>query len=793
MKNREMTTMPIRLLLSVALTAVIAAPAAAQTGREKVSFRNVRVGYPPGPHNASPDEAVLGNRPPMFKAGAWTPILVDIQNTGRYDPATDGPAIVSVDVADSDDTLNTYSAPLPQFDEGGSASVILYTRPGSHYADITVRVQAKGRDICTPRQTSYSGLDANQLLYLALGSRLPGLKTPGGPSSPQPMGATSRAEVGLITRIVELPPLWFGYGSADVVILATSDRDFISGLVSDQSGRRAALAEWVRRGGKLIVCAGKNRDQFAGAPELLALLPMTVEGPYVAQEAALKWIDGGGASDDSTLANADGKPVEFTKLSARPDRPARVLMEGPTPSPLVVQAAYGLGRVTLVAFDPDVRPVLGWKGEANFWEQLLRGSGPGLATTQTGNQFGNLGGRYGGDQADEALLNYVNRLDQFEGVPVISFGWVALFILLYILVVGPLDYLFLKKVVKRLELTWITFPTVVLAVSAGAYFTAYHLKGSDLRINRIDVVDYDYQTKQAYGRSYLSIFSPRIQKYTIGFAPSEGWAGAPDDAATAGTVVSWFGTPKIGRQSFFRHSYEYARNAEGLLSVPINVWSTKGFQGEWVAPLDKDKPPFMHSVTHPPTQPTVIAGSVTNNLPVDLEDAILIYKGSVINLGTMLPGVPKVVSAGEPKPFRQWMQGGDSSIPEAGEVPRVNPGVSVASGPAQRLDVSVLFHEAAKNANEFNNGAMRDLDQSWRVSDANKDEVILVARLKQAQGAAQDINSGANNPSRLWLGKLPSDRKSNGQAEDLPQLQGTMRQDVYVRAFIPVVNNATRP
>ena len=229
----------------------------------KVSFRNVRIGFPPGPHTATPDEAMLGQRPPMYKAGAWTPIIVDVQNTGRYDPATDGPATVSVDVSDSDDTLNTYSVPLPQFDEGGSASAILYTRPGSHYADITVRIQAKGRDLCKPDQRNYSGLDANQLLYLALGSRMPGLKMPGQSQNQQPMQTQSRSDVGLITRVVELPTLWFGYGSADVVILATSDRDFISALVSDQSGRRAALAEWVRRGGKLVVCAGRNRDQFA--------------------------------------------------------------------------------------------------------------------------------------------------------------------------------------------------------------------------------------------------------------------------------------------------------------------------------------------------------------------------------------------------------------------------------------------------------------------------------------------------------------------------------------------------
>ncbi|MFN7135861.1 MAG: hypothetical protein ACK4N5_27600, partial [Myxococcales bacterium] len=65
-----------------------------------------------------------------------------------------------------------------------------------------------------------------------------------------------------------------------------------------------------------------------------------------------------------------------------------------------------------------------------------------------------------------------DRLEEFPGVSNLSFGWVALFILFYILLVGPLDYLFLSKVVKRLEWTWLTFPTLVLLVSLAAYFTA---------------------------------------------------------------------------------------------------------------------------------------------------------------------------------------------------------------------------------------------------------------------------------------------------------------------------------
>ena len=76
-------------------------------------------------------------------------------------------------------------------------------------------------------------------------------------------------------------------------------------------------------------------------------------------------------------------------------------------------------------------------------------------------------------------------------MPVVSFGWVALLIVLYILLIGPVEYFFLKRVLGRLELTWITFPIIVLTVSLAAYFTAYALKGRDLKVNKIDVVDVD--------------------------------------------------------------------------------------------------------------------------------------------------------------------------------------------------------------------------------------------------------------------------------------------------------------
>ena len=92
-------------------------------------------------------------------------------------------------------------------------------------------------------------------------------------------------------------------------------------------------------------------------------------------------------------------------------------------------------------------------------------------------------------------------LEQFPGVKLIPFGWVAFFIFLYILLIGPGDYLFLKKVLKRMELTWITFPTIVVTVSLLAYFAAYRLKGNDLLVNKVDVIDVDQAAGLVRGRT----------------------------------------------------------------------------------------------------------------------------------------------------------------------------------------------------------------------------------------------------------------------------------------------------
>src|SRR5207253_2772563 len=164
-------------------------------------------------------------RQSVHKPGAWTPDYISIINNGKYDPdpKKDGPGEVVVEVADCDDTTHSYTLPLPALDQPGDrADLIAYTRAGSSYSDFVVRVQTlAGRELCQPQKVSSSGIGSYEVLYLALGSNLPGLSLPGqaedrNPGNPNSTG--NRSDAARLTRVPELPPNWFGYDAADVVI-----------------------------------------------------------------------------------------------------------------------------------------------------------------------------------------------------------------------------------------------------------------------------------------------------------------------------------------------------------------------------------------------------------------------------------------------------------------------------------------------------------------------------------------------------------------------------------------------
>src|SRR5262249_20799603 len=159
------------------------------------------------------------------------------------------------------------------------------------------------------------------------------------------------------------------------------------------------------------------------------------------------------------------------------------------------------------------------------------------------------------------------------------------------------------------------------------YFTAYYLKGNDLKVNKIDVVDIDLSPAvdpqnpppRVYGTTWFTLFSPRIQHYTIGVEPAESWGVAGGQGAPS-TTLGWLGKPtdqwggmgRGGSQSLFRRTYDYADDLSGLVGVPIQVWATKSFSASWMVPSAGTTVPFSAEVKHAPGRPELLIGTVTS-------------------------------------------------------------------------------------------------------------------------------------------------------------------------------------
>jgi hypothetical protein len=414
---------------------------------------------------------------------------------------------------------------------------------------------------------------------------------------------------------------------------------------------------------------------------------------------------------------------------------------------------------------------------------------------------------FGQDQMASLQARLKHDIDTFGEIPPVSFGWVALFILFYIALVGPLDYFILKKLFKRLEFTWITFPVSVIIVSVLVYFAAYGLKGEELRINKIDLVEVDLvDSKQVYGSTWFSLFSPRVAAYTVGIEPASDTWTAPVPDGAPGPVVTLLEagdtTTRAGSQALFRRPYEYADEQVGLYRVPVPVWSTRSFKASWRAPLRAKTPAIGITDDAGPIRKarggSGLAGRITNNLAVKLTDVSLFYQYKWYNVGTLEPGERKQVeplfavdAQGQNREVGTWFT--DSTLapnlPLAPSGRLIDSSFKGSSARPYETIKPMLFFQAAQQLEKTNAG-LRRFDQSWRLRELMqypppdraryRDEVILVARAPLVCDAAEAATTHPVSPSRLWLNDLPGGERTR------PHIPGVLTQDTFLRVYIPV-------
>jgi hypothetical protein len=391
----------------------------------------------------------------------------------------------------------------------------------------------------------------------------------------------------------DLPADPLVYQSLDALVIRQASSDRLT------PSQRTALRTWIEQGGQLIVAGGPGwRRSIDGLDDLLP-----IDGLWTRQVKHLHAFEryAGVSPPEQDLLVTLGSPIEG----------ARVLLSQDG-IPMIVERWLGLGRVTFVGPDPGLEPFRSWPGAEGLWQRILVGGKPGLPTLDATNLAGSpLRGALG------------EMLDL--GLP--GTAWIVAFLIGYVGLVGPGQYLVLRRLDRR-EWAWIGFP-VLAAVAAGLLLGgAAILHGPDVRLAALSIVRIAEDAQAASQDTFVGLVAPTRGSYDL--ALTDGPVPRPLTDAPGGGTPPMTIEPGVGGGPTLLPDLHLEGRVPRALQLRTLVQAS--------APITADLK----------TANGRLEGSVRNTGRDRLEDAILIAAGEAIGLGDLAPGDSRPVSVSLP-------------------------------------------------------------------------------------------------------------------------------------------------
>src|SRR6266568_684085 len=582
MRAQRRCRLPARIALAGMLAATgLAGAAVGAVAGDGVTL-NVHVGYQD-----------------VVKAGEWMPVTIDARNTGA---GVDG-------TLELQEALNGQPGVtgLPLYHEsislatGSSKRIRAYVTVDANGVTITARIVQNGRVIVSKDAASAS---TTSTLIGVLSDQ---------PTSLDGFAAVHPASVA--ARVVHVR-------ADDIAESAIPLRAFdilaIDDFATDSltAGQKTAISDFVRAGGDLLLGTGAAwRKTLAGLSP--AILPMAVSG-----------------TTSVTTALLGGGPVEVA--TGTPTSAPAWLAAGA--QPLLLERRVGAGIVTLATFDWNQEPVAGWSGTGPLLRQVIAravfGSDSSNQTTLYGGGVGpvpfgvqsTIGTRSG------ALSSTLGNL---PGLDLPSLQLTGALVLLYVLLVGPVNYLVLGAM-RRRALAWVTVPLIAVIAAGGAYGAGVFTKGRSVQANQITILHLQPGWDRAYQETYTGIMAPSRGDYQ---ATITGSRLLISPIANNGAYdVSAFGT---GSRSGIRIDVDN----NNIMLPGMTAFALSGFATESLTSAPQ-------LAAHVQLVNGRLTGTIENHSDLAFTDAVLVMGDNFQTFGALRPGTTTSVSL-DVKPANQ--------------------------------------------------------------------------------------------------------------------------------------------
>ena len=588
-----------------------------------------------------------------YKVGCWTPVTVTIKGGDRD---TKGRLIVTVPDSDGVPTRTALDGEL-EFVPAGSKSIFRgYVKFGRAQGGAKVEFECED-GLRIIREFSSSQVPpavlASQQLILSIGPDI-------GVQRAVKLRRRSQSEkivAGRVENTGQLPDRWWGYEGVDAIVMATSDPALPNALSDDQW---TALEQWLKLQGQLVCCVGSQGAALLGEQGRLADI---VPGKFdrVARQCHLSALESFVDLPHPIEIQRDQqnrcqlKVSILKEIRGKTERFERV---GQDLRPLIVRGSFGFGQVVFVSIDLDQPPISDWQGRDTLVAKLLDWT---LGRQREGeSSIRTAGSRHAG--YEDLIGQLRSALDEFPSVTLIPFWLVAALVVLYAILIGPVDYFVLRIFIRRMEWTWLTFPCTVILFCGLALFLARYFKGNQLRINQVDLVDVDLVSQTLRGASWVHVYSPQTQSYDFTLTPRP--LGTENAEPTSNVLLSWHGLPGRGLNGMnstttgelFSDPYwiQADRGAQSLrlpsiAGMPIQIWSTKSLTARWwrTANLPLD-------IRLQISRDERLSGIVGNPTDVTWENCFLFRTPWAYSLGRLAPGETRRIGDDMPRRNLQW-------------------------------------------------------------------------------------------------------------------------------------------
>ena len=440
---------------------------------------------------------------------------------------------------------------------------------------------------------------------------------------------------------------WTGFVPLDLLILYDPDW----GLFQEQQLK--AIVEWVSNGGRLLLVLGSH--PLSQANPIAQFLPFELSD--VKQVA----VQPGTLEEWSLISD---KEENISAWPLRPKSEARFYEAEThdTEECLFATGYAGFGRVSILAFDPSTMSDGQTARSSPFWVSRIKtilGDDPAQSRNGRGRRLQSrqmartieFSGDSGGASRDNTRSQNRFEVGQahgannavmeflYQGIKPLSIWWVILLLSVLAVLLGPVDYKLLKRK-GRLPLTWVTCTFWIALFTAGAYYGVQALRGGDMELRVVTVIDGIEDGDHAWSTNYCGLFAPYSDDYSLsGLQENQWWSGI---APTQESIYQY------NREVAGRRIYCFQHDGGNVpYSLPINIWTIQCLLNESPA----EKLPFDAEVNYDGDE--VVVSIANRSESAILNAYVFLENNRGVNLGPVPAGAEKEFRK-QSMPMRIW-------------------------------------------------------------------------------------------------------------------------------------------